>query len=336
MSVTVFFEHGQVVGMRPAPSVSYRESREAINSATSIVSDGIPYDLTDPDSIHSIPVPDYLLPNPNAHIIELGVTGYLEYVLRMHAGLLWVDGEFSLSISCLRQACLLMLYSPIEWPKKDYYRIVNDLISLGRFKKANEWKRWIEKNVPSSNDLARESFERTLQSCKYLDTDLIEVFSSGPCCSVCAKYRNRIYSCSGRDRRFPRFPQDFHFGCVLSHSPFVDGVMEPSFKCRDYVQYSNRPFVDDRTQKDLQAYADWQDRVLQEHGYVQSADLNRIIYYWMKSAFPHDVPKSLSAFSRMRNANSPKYQALVQRFEAAGYKIPSSLEEAAKLDEENS
>lgn len=336
MSVTVFYEHGQVVGMRPAPKDSYYEARELINDATMIVSDGVRYDLSDVNSIHSIPVPDYLVVNSHPVSSDMGVTGYLDYVLRMHAARLWNGGEYNLSISCLRQACLLMLYSPIAWQQKDYYRIVNSFVSLGRFKKAVEWKRWIETNVPSSDDLPHESFQRTLDSCSELDTDLVEVDCNGPCCSICAKYRNRIYSLSGRDRRFPRFPQDFHFGCVMNEGPFIDGVMEPSFDCRNYVRYSNRPFVDDRTLREKQAYADWQERLSSERNRERAADLNRIAYYWLKSAFPYDAPKSLSAFSKMRNTNSQKYQALVQKVEAAGYKIPGSLEEAAKWDKENS
>lgn len=335
MTVTVFFEHGQVVGMQPAPKTSCYEERDLINNATLIVSDGVCYDLTDANSIHSIPVPDYLEVNDHPVSSDMGVTGYLDYVLRMHSGCLWNNGEYNLSISCLRQACLLMLYSPIAWQRKDYYRIVNSFISLGRFKKANEWKQWIEKNVPSSEDFLHDAFQRILDSCRELDTDLIEVDCNGPCCSVCARYRNRIYSLSGRDRRFPHFPKDFHFGCVLNEHPFIDGVMDPSFDCRNYVRHSNRPFVDDRTAEEKRAYADWQERLSSERDREHAADLNRIAFYWLKAAFPYDAPRSLSAFSKMRNTNSQKYQALAQKVEAAGYQIPNSLEEAAKWEDEN-
>ena len=136
MPVTVFFEHGQVVGMQPAPKTSCYEERELINNATLIVSDGVLYDLTDANSIHSIPVPDYLEVNEHPVSSDMGVTGYLDYVLRMHSGCLWNNGEYNLSISCLRQACLLMLYSPIAWQRKDYYRIVNApfKVEVGAFK----------------------------------------------------------------------------------------------------------------------------------------------------------------------------------------------------------
>ena len=65
------------------------------------------------------------------------------------------------------------------------------------------------------------------------------------------------------------------------------------------------------------------------------ADLNHIIYYWFKPKFPNDFPKTLNAFSRMRNANSSKYQKLVQLVEEAGYRIPQSLEDVIEIDEKN-
>lgn len=336
MAVTVYFEHGQVVKMLPTPSCSYYEARDQINRATFIVSDGIKHDLSDPISIHSIQIPEYLDINNNPISAELGATGYLEYVLRMHSGLLWNEGEYNLSISCLRQACLLMLYSPLIWKKKDYYRIVNSFIELGRFKKAKEWEDWIERHVPSVEDFALDAFRRTLDSCKFLGTDLVEVGDLNACCAICATYRKRIYSLSGADKRFPKFPKDFHFQCGLNISAFCDGISEPAFKCKNYVFYSKRPFVDDRTPEEKENYQDRLRMIAETQYGKRSADINRIIYYWFRPKFPNDFPKSLSGFSRMRNSNSEKYRKLIQKIEAAGYEIPKSLDDVARWDEEHS
>lgn len=333
MDVTVHFEHGQVTKMVPPPLGSYYDSRELINHATHIVSDGIKYDLSDPNSIHAIQVPEYLDINSNPVSSELGATGYLEYVLRMHSGFLWNKGEYNLSVTCLRQACLLMLYSPLGWQKKDYYRIVNSFIELGRFKKAKEWKDWIEKHVPSEEDFALDAFRSILDSCKFLGTDLVEVGDLGACCAICAKYRKRIYSLSGADKRFPKFPKDFHFQCGLNISAFCDGISEPTFNCKNYVLYSRRPFRDDRTVEEKEHYTMRIEAIESAQAKACRADLNHIIYYWFKPKFPEDFPKTLSGFSRMRNSNSPKYQKLIQKIEAAGYEIPKSLEDVARWDE---
>lgn len=333
MDTTVYFEQGQVVKMEPEPNCSYYEARGMINNAKNIVSDGVHYDLTDRDSIYSIAVPEYTYSHKNFHAQDLGVTGYLDYVLRMHSGLLWNQGEYILSLICLGKACQLMLYSTIGWQRKDYYRIVNWNIELGRFKKAQEWKDWIEKYTPNPMDVAVDSFNRTVNSCSFLRTDLVEVGDLGGLCKVCAKYRNRIYSLSGKTIKFPKFPKDFHYGCGLSIYPFIDGVSEPTFKCKNYILHSWRPFIDDRTPLEIENY---KKRLELLSGWVEpKPNLNHIIYYWFKPKFPNDFPKTVGGFSRMRNANSKSYQKLMEKVAAAGYKIPQSLEEVAKWDEEN-
>lgn len=334
MGVCVFFEQGQVVKMLPEPESSYYEVRNLINQATNIVSDGISYDLTDRDSIYSIAIPSYTYFHENAHAKDLGVTGYLEYVLRMHSGWLWNNGDYNLSNICLGKACQLMLYSTIDWQRKDYYRIVNQNIELGRFKKAKEWKDWIEKNTKSSDDIAVDAYKRTLESCKFLETDLVETGGELSCCETCAKYRNRIFSLTGKDIRFPRFPKDFHFGCISVY-PFVYGVNEPTFPQKHYILYSRRPFRDDRTHQEKESYRERMERISQIENLEQHPNLGHIIYYWFKPKFPNDFPKSISGFSRMRNSNSANYQKLIKKIESAGYKIPQSLEEVAQWDEEN-
>ncbi len=335
MGVTVYYENGQVVKMLPEPGVSYYDARELINKATSIVSDGVAYDLTDRNSIYSIEVPKYTYTHENKNAQNLGVTGYLDYVLRMHAGILWNEGNYDLSMICLGKACQLMLYSTISWQRKDYYRIVNWNIELGRFTKAEEWENWIKKYTDDPDDYGKIAFKRTLESCEYLKTHLVEVGDLGACCEICAKYRNRIYRLSGLNFKFPKFPKDFCFQCGLGVFPFVEGTSEPTFQCRNYYLYSRRPFRDDRSPEEIYNYKKLLEVRQKAKILKRPADLNHIIYYWFKPKFPNDFPKTASAFSRMRNANSPKYQKLVCLVENAGYKIPKSLEEAIEIDRQN-
>lgn len=334
MGIVVYFEDGQVSKIEPEPGFSYYQIRDLINSSNSIVSDGIPYDLTQEDSIRSISIPKYKFFPPNNNAKDLGVTGYLEYVLRMHAGLLWREGQYHISMVCLEKACQLMEYSTILWPQSEYFRIVNWYIELGKFKKAAEWKKWIYNHTKSTYDYAKDDFEQTIQSCKYIGTDLVEVGDCAACCCVCAKYRKRVYSLSGKTWKFPKFPADFCFRCGLKVLPFIEGISEPSFKCSNLVLYSRRLFRDDRSKRELESYRDRLVREEKERSNLTKADLNHIIYYWFKPKFPNDFPKSVSGFSRMRNANSKNYQRLMQMVEAAGYKIPKSLEEVAEWEQQ--
>lgn len=335
-NVTVYYDHGQVIKLIPDPGKPYYEARGIINSATAIVSDGIHYDLTDRRSIYSIQIPNYTYFHENPTAQNLGVTGFLDYVLRMHAGELWNNGDRELSMACLEKACQLMVYSTVGWQRKDFFRVVNRYIELGRFKKAKEWRDWIIRNTTDPDDYAFESFQRTVESCNFLGTDFVEVGSSNACCEVCAKYRNRIYSISGASRKFPRFPSDFHFQCGLPISPFVLGVSTPSFRCVSYVLHSNRPFKDGRTSTEKENYKVQTEALAERKRTAQRVDLNRITYYWFKPLFPSDFPKSVSAFSRAKNTNSKKYQELIKKIESAGYSLPTSLDEVAEWEADNS
>lgn len=322
----VFFEHGQVVKMIPEPEGSYYDydNRGRMNCSYRIVSDGRMYDLRDKKSVKSIKVPKYVYVNNNPVSNDLGVTGYLEYVLRMHP---------DPSLACLEKACLLMKHSTVGWSRPDYKIIVKEYLRRGNFLKANEWSIWIKKHTESLEELSKSAFQRTLDSCRFLNTDLIETTSEKACCEICAKYRSRVFSLSGRDRRFLKFPSDFHFGCLLTH-PFIEGGCLPVFlngkDYVDYIEYSNRPLIDDRSDEEisehisrLESSAKW-DSV--------EPDLNHIIYYYFKPLFPNDFPKSLSGFSKMRNLNSANYQKLMRKIQKAGFKVPNSLSEAAELE----
>lgn len=102
MPITLYFEHGRVVELFPEPNQSYYDVRDKINAATDIVSDGIKYDLTDKQSIYSIAIPDYTKFRDVPRFKELGPTGYLEYVLRMHAGLFCSQRE-AVAAACLHR-----------------------------------------------------------------------------------------------------------------------------------------------------------------------------------------------------------------------------------------
>lgn len=329
----MYFTNGQVVLTEPDIGLSYYDRRELINEADIIVSDGVEYDLTDRNAIYSIAIPEYTNSHSNQHAQELGMTGYIEYVLRMHAGLLWNEYRFDLAIPCLAKATQLMLYSTVGWQRKDFYRIVDWNIELGRFKKAKEWKEWIEAYTPDPIFIPQNSFNMTLEECADGDTDLVEVGDLAGMCETCAKYRKRIYSLSGKSWKFPKFPKDFHFQCGLRIDPFWEGISEPSFECKNYVLYSRRPFRDDRSNQEKENYAKRMEAIKKLEYKERDADLNHIIYYWFKPKFPSIFPKSLSAFSRMRNANTARYQELVKTIETSGYRIPESLEEVAQLEE---
>lgn len=340
MDYTVYYRNGHVEKITPEIEGPYYESRDIINGANSIVSDGVKHDLTDADSIRSIKTPDY-----NAYVAtaigeELGVTGFLEYVLRMRAGLYWSDANYSLSISCLGKATELMKYSNMGWLARDFFRIVNDLNDIGYLKLARKWKDWIESNIPGTSGLgektvydqadrlAVESFQEKIKSCEELRTDLIEIGDVSGCCEKCAKYRKRVYSLNGLDKRFPKFPyDDFHFGCGLGAWPYIYEVFEPSFQCDDVISYSNRPFVDDRTIEEKAGYEVRLEKIGAEGPIIREPNASKIAYNIIRLRLPEYAPKTFSGFMRMKNANSEKYRELVEKSREIGFAFPETVDD---------
>ncbi len=324
---TIYYEHGHVTKIVPAPPNGYYEDRDIVYSGTNIIIDGQPFDLTDVRSIYSIPIPKYHLHTNNPVSNSLGVTGTLDYALRMRSGRYWNERSFLLSMACIEKATQLMRFSSVGWSKRDYYRVVNDLRGLGCLKRAQQWKKWIDAHIPDDKEVVANTIRERFISAKELHSDLVEVGDICACCEKCAKYRRRVYSTTGRDRRFPKFPKDFHLDCGLSVWPYVYGVGNPSFECVDVIAYSNRPFVDDRTEEEKVNYEKRKQSINQRNEYEYPIELNKIIYYQLCMLIPSEVPKSLSGFSRMKNANSKRYQDLVQKAIDAGFVFPQSIDD---------
>lgn len=324
---TVYFEHGRIVKVVPEPECAYGDYREEINKATCIVSDGIQYDLNNVDSILSITTPKYLAQNEKADAVELGVTGYLEYVLRMHCSYCKEQGRTDLLIACLEKSTTIMPHSSISWTEKDYYRIVSELEALGRFDDIDYWEKWIAENSTTYKDISLSRFQWALDYAKQLGTDLIEFQWTGAQSAVVAKYQGRVYSISGKDKRFPCLPdfikesRNIPDGLLCS-GPILYRKGQEIFYKDKYVpieKLSWRPFVDDRSETEKENYLKRREKIKKEEEYR----ITRRVYYQLKQIIPNDIPKSMSAFSRMKNSNSAKYQDLVSKAEAKGFVFPN-------------
>ena len=188
----------------------------------------------------------------------------------------------------------------------------------------------------ATQDIVQDAFSSALSSAQFLETDLMEVYSHSPCCKECAKYVNRIYSISGKDRRFPPL-KDAARDCqhelrCLSFTPFVYGVHEPTFECKNIIKYSNRPFRDERTREEIRRYDDClaadmqrrEDEAKQEARMIENAKTKRKdmqTLQWLQENLPSIAPKSLSGFRRMRTTNSKNYQKLVAEARKLGKEI---------------
>lgn len=87
-------------------------------------------------------------------------------------------------------------------------------------------------------------------------------FSGSSCCPVCSLYNHRIFSVSGKDKRFPALdtlPDVIHDGkcdvcnCHYSLSSWYEGISTPDIKTA--IKESNAPLVDRRTPEQIEAFA---------------------------------------------------------------------------------
>lgn len=325
----VCFENGQFSYMYPKPAGDYYDNRDLIYDASTIRSDGIEYQLRSIDSIKSIAIPNYQGVG-SIHDGELGVTGFLEYALRMRAGRYWRSGEFDLSIACLEKATELMKYSPVAWQKKDFYRIVSDLEELGRFSQARKWEKWIDENSPSETAIFERRYAEVLESCRTLGTDLVLIPWAGGQSAVSAKYQGRVYSLDGETKKFPILPRFIREkGYVHPHGAYVanpiiffndrhlDTLYYKGMKC-PVLSTSWRPFIDDRSDDEKNNFLNRQKEINGE----KENRLVHSVYYRIKYLLPNDCPKSISAFSRIRNEGGTKYQELIIKVECAGFMVP--------------
>lgn len=303
--VTPIFVNGYLERTDPELN-DYYEQRNLINHAVFIVSDGIKYNLEDIKSIQSIKVP---LKFKSISWDDMGVTGYLDYILRMKASELRNRKENELSICVLKKANEIMYASPIGWLKKDYMRLVKWLYEDGRFNEADLVEDEINYNF--RDDLKLKRRKSDLKRYTELGYDLTMTNTFNGCCSECAKYRKRVYSISGNDKRFHKVPLSWDCTCQgLVFLLFAESSTSAEyFPDNDYIGYSNRPFVDDRTDEEKRLHQHFIDRQIYEE--IHNRDVRN--YNFLRYFLPEDTPKSMSAYSRMRNNNTLKFRELVEK-----------------------
>lgn len=144
-----------------------------------------------------------------------------------------------------------------------------------------------------------------------LDTDYASSRDTGCCCGKCAPYKNRIYSISGKDRRVPKLPDFFldisnweHCGiCLTTANEFMLEVNR-----NDLIARSNRPFIDDRTAEEKENYQNYLAEKQAEAEKAQDKD----DYEELSALYPDSVPKSFSAYRRLRNSNPGKFEEIRQ------------------------
>ncbi len=175
-----------------------------------------------------------------------------------------------------------------------------------------------------------EVLKKSISDAASLDTDLIEASYVLACCAFCATIRGRVFSISGKTKKYPKLPDLSQCECQgLQFYPFIDDIDELSVGNYDPVTYSNRPFVDDRSAQEREDYAWYIREQKNEEKYAEYISeyekINQIIraknhaeYDIICKLIPDSAPKSYSGYMRMKKGNTANYQKLVEKMKQAG------------------
>lgn len=163
------------------------------------------------------------------------------------------------------------------------------------------------------------NFKRIVRSANQMETDLVEMSEHYCTCGECAKYQGRVYSLSGKSRKYPRIPQIvidkgyIHKGCQHEFYPYIDGISKPTYH-KNIVAYSNSPFADNRTPEEVAEYDAKQkeisDRIRDEKEYKKICE-----------KLPNIAPKSLGGYRKMKKSKSKNYLNLVEECKKVKIKI---------------
>lgn len=283
-----------------------------------IVSDGETFDLSNTQQIASIPSPSF---DAVSSFGKYGATGMLDYVLRMKAGQCFNRGEKALCSALLWKSSKIMQQNKnAAWKRSDYIRLVTWHYQMGMVEEAQAAREYLEKHVQSDeenfNSIGRKIMETVLENCRKYNMDLIVFhhYASG-CCEECDKLSGRVYSISGKSKTFPKLPEytlkngNFHNGCRCAASPYFDGKIFYRGKEVDPIRASSRPYEDGRTKREKEAYSIYLDHIQCE----KEKEKRTLDFYVLQDLFPDIAPKTLSAYSKMKGSNSPKFVELKEK-----------------------
>lgn len=250
------------------------------------------------------------------------VTGQIEYYLSMKAAQYEKSGNEEMALACYKKSNELMAVSEIQYSQNSYTKYPRYLRKLRRFEDARREEEKIHEMFPDNSkvqggkqEYAKKRNSDINKSLKMLGGDLVHASYVGSCCAQCAKYRERVYSFNGKDKRFPKLPdwlKNETHNCGITIYPFVYGAsqfyrFENGKQVKtDPISYSNRPFIDDRTKEEIDNYEKRQIRNEQKNRQKRASE----DYDWLWENLPGICPKSLYAYNKIRYAKEEKFEMI--------------------------
>lgn len=328
-----FYKNGVLFNVQPRnKTVSLDDDRQTAYDAQYIISNDVLYDLESAESISSIAIPNFCAQGSMPY-----TTRDLSYILKMRVG---VEKRPHLAVPLAYKVANLMIASPIGWTKKDYYRLVIQLWSIGEIAYGDYLLEELKSRLPfvAKSDPTKYSVQNLFMSAlnDARRTDYLEIPHEICVCEKCAPYVNRIYNISGRDNRFPILPQNiienkglhcnvsfyricFYEGMTISHYEFDKNGNCKTIE-KDAITQSNRPFRDNRSLFEKENYIavkEKEEKQKEQEEQYYNKDTwvekftDRLEYYNIVKTLGSKAPKSFAGFVRIKNKNTASYQKLL-------------------------
>ncbi len=143
--------------------------------------------------------------------------------------------------------------------------------------------------------------------------DLMMMTEHYPTCEACAALQGRVYSISGRDKRFPplsrAFPSGYrnvHPNCRHVMTYWIEEMQSPE-EIRAALARSNAPFTDNRSDEEIALYSKQQ-----ADSRRMRADRSQFERY--RQRLGEDAPKSFHTFRRIKNADGQKWKEMQEKY----------------------
>lgn len=149
-------------------------------------------------------------------------------------------------------------------------------------------------------------------------TDLVKMTSVSQCCKLCGAYQGKVYSISGKDKRFPAlFKTVLKNGYALPHPncrhefiPWFEEAESPEDVEKaiknSKIKYDGKGnLVDVRYQKDIEAYQAWQAGNRQLNREMLEFEQMQAYYKGREDEMPY---KTLASFRRARRAQAQSFK----------------------------
>ena len=293
------------------------------------------YDLNSVQGIKSIPVKPFKYdPKDGKSYAYYNI----EYVLQRKATEHKKNGRLDLAIECLRKANEIMPLSDMTYPIDDYLRLAKYLRLDKQFDEAHK----VEEMYTNGNSVAEKILDinnfnlKQIDMAKKMNTDLVKVECYCYHCAECSAYGNRVYSITGKDKRFPQLPDYVKNNvnhCFMTIYPFTYGInylrdpyTNKSMSDSDVIEYSNRPFTDSRPQKWIDGYNHLLELNHKKEVDAFNSKQAQQEYEQIVIKLPDIAPKSQGGYLRMKKSGSDNYKKLKYAAETAGIVIKDIIE----------